>query len=51
MKIKNGEADLFIKDASNKQNTTFTISKNSFIETEGSKSFFNWILQKKKQLN
>ena len=47
MKIKNGEADLFIKDASNKQNTTFTISENSFIETEGSKSFFNWILQKK----
>lgn len=47
MKIKNGEADLFIKDASNSENTTFCISENSFIESNGTKSFKEWFLQKR----
>jgi glycosyltransferase involved in cell wall biosynthesis len=47
MKIKNGEADLFIKDVSNSKNTTFCISENSFIESNGSKSFKEWFLQKR----
>lgn len=42
MKIKKGEADLFIKDAASKNNVTFTISKNSFIEINSSLSFKNW---------
>ncbi len=43
MKIKIGEADLFIKDAASKKNISFTISKNSFIEIESPKSFGKWI--------
>ena len=43
MKIKEGEADLFIKDAASKENISFTISKNSFIEIETPKSFGSWI--------
>ena len=43
MKIKNGEADLFIKDAASLENISFTISKNSFIEIDNPKSFGKWI--------
>ena len=45
MKIKNGETDLFIKDAAIKKNTTFTISKNSIVEVDTPKSFKNWFLK------
>lgn len=47
MKINFGETDLFIKDASTKENTAFCISKNSFIETDAPKSFFKWFSEKK----
>lgn len=48
IKIATGEADLFIKDAATKENTTFCISENSFIETAAPKSFSNWFSDKKK---
>lgn len=49
MKIKNGETDLFIKDAAIKKNTTFTISKNSIVEVDTPKSFKNWFLKLKEK--
>jgi glycosyltransferase involved in cell wall biosynthesis len=42
MHIKQGEDDLFIQDAANKENTTLCIHKNSFIEVKPPTSFFNW---------
>lgn len=47
MKINYGETDLFIKDASTKENTAYCISENSFIETDAPKSFFKWFSEKK----
>ena len=42
MNIEKGEADLFIKDAGTKNNISFTINKNSFVEIDNPKSFSNW---------
>lgn len=42
IKIKDGETDLFLKDAASRENISYTISNNSFIETEAPKSFKNW---------
>ncbi len=50
MKINAGEDDLFIKDAANKQNTTFCVSENSFIETDAPTSFSNWFTEKKEEI-
>lgn len=47
MKINFGEANLFIRDASTKENTTFCISENSFIETDAPTSFSKWYSDKK----
>lgn len=42
IKINNGEDDLFIRDAATKENITFTISSDSFVETESPKSLSEW---------
>lgn len=47
MKINFGEANLFIRDASTKENTTICISQNSFIETSAPTSFSKWFADKK----
>jgi glycosyltransferase involved in cell wall biosynthesis len=49
MKINAGEDDLFIKDASNKENTTFCISENSYIKTDAPTSFSKWFSNKKEE--
>lgn len=49
MKQELGEDDLFIQDASNEINTTYCISKNSFVETTNFNLFSDWyFLQRKK---
>lgn len=50
MKISDGETDLFLKDVSKKQNTSFCISEDSFIETQQTKPFSNWYHQKKRDV-
>jgi hypothetical protein len=47
MKINAGLEDLFIKDAANKENITFCLSENSFVETNAPKSFSKWFSDKK----
>lgn len=47
IKIKKGESNLFIKDTSNKENTTICISKNSFTKTKVPKSFSTWFFEKR----
>lgn len=42
IKIKFAEDDLFIKDAATKENISYAISENSFIETDAPKSFHDW---------
>ena len=42
LKIKNDNGDLFIKDAATPNNTAFTISQNSFIESDVTYSFGKW---------
>lgn len=49
MKLKYGESDLFLKDAATKKNSTYTISKNSFIEKETPASFGEWFQQQRKK--
>lgn len=49
MKQELGEDDLFIQDAANKTNTTYCISKNSFVESTNYSLFSDWFfLQRKK---
>jgi glycosyltransferase involved in cell wall biosynthesis len=47
IKINLGVADLFLKDAANKTNTTFCLSENSFTQTDAPKSFSKWFSTKK----
>lgn len=47
MKINAGLENLFIKDAANKENTTFCLSENSFTETSAPKLFSKWFSDKK----
>ncbi|WP_397445579.1 glycosyltransferase [Polaribacter sp. R77954] len=49
IKLKYGENDLFLKDAANKNNISFTITKNSIIEKDTPKSFNNWFQQQRKK--
>jgi hypothetical protein len=49
IKLKYGENDLFLKDAATKKNTSFTISKESFIEKNPPSSFRNWFQQQRKK--
>lgn len=49
IKIKNGEGDLFLRDAATKENISYSISKNSFIENNSPTSFkewYNYLLEK-----
>lgn len=50
MKHEFGEDDLFMQDAANKTNTTFTISKDSFIESNTPKSFLSWFFDQRKKV-
>ncbi|TXD64804.1 glycosyltransferase [Polaribacter glomeratus] len=47
MKINAGLEDLFIKDAATKENTSFCLSENSFVETDAPTSFYKWFIDKK----
>lgn len=47
IKIKFAEDDLFIKDASTKENISYCISKDSFIETDAPKSFNDWFQEQR----
>ncbi|NVJ88665.1 MAG: glycosyltransferase [Flavobacteriaceae bacterium] len=47
IKIREGKEDLFIRDANEKGNVTFTISKQSFIETLTNESFSKWYSTKR----
>ena len=49
--IKSGDDDLFIQDAANKENTTFSISKKSFTESIAPKSFKEWFQQKRRHIS
>jgi len=50
MKTSAGEADLFIKDAANKKNTTFCISEKSFITIASPISFSSWFAENKEEI-
>lgn len=47
IKIKFAEDDLFIKDAATKENISYAISKNSFIETDAPESFNDWFQEQR----
>lgn len=49
MKIKYGEADLFLKDAATRKNTSYTIAKHSFVEKETPRSFGKWFIEQRKK--
>ena len=51
MHIRSGDDDLFIQDAANKENTTFTISKKSFTESIAPTSFKEWFQQKRRHIS
>ena len=44
-----GEADLFIKDAATKTNTTYSIDVNSFVSSRKKVTFKEWFSQQKKE--
>lgn len=43
IKVTNGEDDLFIRDAATKENITYTLDANSFVENEAPESITGWI--------
>ena len=47
IKIKFAEDDLFIKDAATKENISYSISKDSFIETDAPESFKEWFQEQR----
>ena len=51
MHIKSGDDDLFIQDAANKENTTFTTSKKSFTESIAPTNFTAWFQQKRRHIS
>jgi len=51
MHIKSGDDDLFIQDAANKENTTFSISKKSFTESIAPENFAEWFRQKRRHIS
>lgn len=52
IKVKNGENDLFIRDAATKENISFCVSEKSLIEKDTLLKFTNWFqsLREKRQL-
>lgn len=51
MKIRSGDDDLFINQASTKENTTICIDPNSFTYSDAKKSFREWIYQKRRHIS
>ena len=51
MKIRFGEDELFVNQASTGKNTTFAISKDSFTLSKPEQNFSNWMQLKRKQLS
>jgi glycosyltransferase involved in cell wall biosynthesis len=51
MHIKSGDDDLFIQDASNKENTVICTSEESFTESEAPNSFKEWFQQKRRHIS
>ncbi|MFQ3296923.1 MAG: glycosyltransferase involved in cell wall biosynthesis [Polaribacter sp.] len=49
--IKSGDDDLFIQDASNKENTIICISEESFTESIAADSFKEWFQQKRRHIS
>lgn len=50
MKTKEGENDLFLKDAANNNNVNFTISKDSLVTIDAPISFSNWFYKQRCKL-
>jgi len=51
IQVRSGDDDLFIQDAANKQNTTFSTSKDSFTESIAPKNFTEWFRQKRRHIS
>ncbi|GGD15812.1 glycosyltransferase [Flavobacterium orientale] len=51
MKIRSGDDDLFINQASNNSNTTICFSKNSFTYSKPKTSFKEWFTQKRRHIS
>lgn len=51
IKIKSGDDDLFVNEASNKTNTTCCYSKDSFTSSTSKTSFKEWIQQKRRHVS
>ncbi|MCI2227824.1 glycosyltransferase [Polaribacter sp. MSW13] len=51
IQVRSGDDDLFIQDASNKENTTFCTSEDSFTISEAPKSFKEWSRQKRRHIS
>jgi glycosyltransferase involved in cell wall biosynthesis len=49
--IKSGDDDLFIQDASDRENTTICIDEDSFTESKAPNSFKNWFRQKRRHIS
>lgn len=49
--IPSGDDDLFIKQVSNKRNTSISLHKNSFVYSEAKTNFGDWIRQKKRHFS
>lgn len=50
MHIKSGDDDLFVNQVANLENTTICFDKESFIYSDGKKTFKDWIYQKRRHL-
>ena len=51
MKIRSGDDDLFVNQASTKENTTICIEPNSFTYSNAKTSFSEWINQKRRHIS
>lgn len=49
--IKSGDDDLFIRDASTKENTTICVNPNSFTLSKAPESFKQWFRQKRRHIS
>lgn len=48
--IKSGDDDLFVNQVANSENTTVCFNKESFVYSDGKKTFKDWIYQKRRHL-
>ncbi len=51
MKIKSGDADLFVNEVANNKNTAICFSENSFTISEPKKTYKDWIQQKRRHIS